>query len=80
MTTRVQKWGHSFAVRIPCAIAQSSQLTIGAEVDVEWKDGAILIVPAKGKKTSLADLLKGVTKDNLHGEVTTGSPIGSEVW
>ena len=29
---------------------------------------------------TLAVLLAGVTEENLHGEVDTGSPVGNEAW
>jgi len=32
------------------------------------------------KKYSLAQLLAGVTPENLHAEVDFGSPVGREVW
>ena len=80
MTTRVQKWGHSLAVRIPRAVAHDSQLTLGAKVEVTCQEGTVLIVPVNETRYRLEDLLAGVTRRNLHGEVTTGVPTGSEVW
>jgi antitoxin MazE len=43
-------------------------------------ESKIVITPIGGKKYSLEELLKGVSKNNLHGEIDTGSPIGKEIW
>jgi antitoxin component of MazEF toxin-antitoxin module len=32
------------------------------------------------RKYSLAELVKGITKKNRHAEVSTGKPVGGEVW
>jgi antitoxin component of MazEF toxin-antitoxin module len=34
----------------------------------------------KKQRLTLADMLKSVTKDNLHSEMDWGVPRGSEVW
>jgi hypothetical protein len=36
----------------------------------------------KGTKSpyTLEELLAGVTQENLHPEIDTGSPVGREVW
>ena len=39
-------------------------------------------IPKKAppKKYPLGDVLKGVTKRKLHGEVPSGAPLGREAW
>lgn len=32
------------------------------------------------RKYSLAELVKGITKKNRHKEVSTGRPVGGEIW
>jgi antitoxin component of MazEF toxin-antitoxin module len=32
------------------------------------------------RKYSLAQLVKGITKKNRHDEISTGRPVGGEVW
>ena len=80
MTTTVQRWGNSLAVRIPRSVAHDTHLDSGSQVDVRLHDGTILIVPTRGVKYQLEKLLGGVRKTNRHSEVTTGAPVGAEVW
>ena len=80
MTSKVQKWGNSLAVRIPRAFAEEARLASGTEVEVKLRDGEIVIAPVARRKYSLSALLRKVTKHNLHGEVSWGGPVGREVW
>lgn len=49
-------------------------------VDLSINKDSIIITPIGEKEYSLEKLLKGVTKNNLHGEFDTGAPVGKEVW
>ena len=80
MNTKVQKWGKSLGVRIPKALAQDLRLEEGARVDLVAENGRLSVTPVQKKAYSLKDLLGGVTRDNLHGEIDAGSAVGREVW
>jgi antitoxin MazE len=80
MLAKVQKWGNSLGLRIPRAFAADARLEPGSVVDVSLERGGLMVRPVRRKKYALADLLKGIAKRNLHGEVATGDPVGREVW
>ncbi len=80
MQTKIQKWGNSLAIRIPKSFALDINLKQDELVDLSLDESKIVITPIGGKKYSLEELLKGVSKNNLHGEIDTGSPIGKEIW
>ena len=78
MAVKLQKWGNSLGVRIPKAIVEKVNLAENSEVEIESKNGAILIFPAKNGY-SLESLLEAISKDNLHSKddfITEGK----EVW
>jgi antitoxin MazE len=52
----------------------------GAAVELSLTDDGLLLTPARSSPPRLDDLLAGVTRRNLHGEVDTGRPVGREVW
>jgi antitoxin MazE len=80
MTTKIQQWGNSLALRIPKAFAVEAKLHKGAVVDVSEEDGKIILTPVKKKDITLKNLLSGVTKENIHGEISTGKRVGKEIW
>ncbi len=79
MLTKVQKWGNSLAVSIPKAFAQEAHLTRDSLVEIALVDGHIVIEPAPTSSWTLAQLLEGVTDDNIHHEIDAGKPVGKEV-
>ncbi len=80
METNIQKWGNSLGVRLPKGIADSQSLKAGSRVLlVETKTG-IAIKVLKKQRLTLRDMLKRVTKDNLHSELDFGASRGNEAW
>ena len=80
MTTKVQRWGNSLALRIPKLLAQDAHLKKGVGVNLSVVHGRLVIEPSRKPKYSLSDLLRNVTKKNRHAEITTGPAVGNEVW
>ena len=80
MKTRVQKWGNSLALRIPKSFAEDIGLQKETPVEVSLADGKLVITPVTAPELTLKQLLAGVTKENLHHEVDTGSAVGNEAW
>ncbi len=79
MTTRVQKWGNSLALRLPKAIAGEFRLEKGSPVELRVEDGKLIVEPHRPPQYRLEDLLKKVSKRNLHQEIKTGRPVGKEL-
>lgn len=80
MTTTVQKWGNSLALRIPKSFAKDIHLESGAAVDISIVNGRLVIVPSARPKYSLKALVDGITPQNRHGEFDWGKPVGKEIW
>lgn len=82
MTTTIQKWGNSYAVRLPKTAVRKLNLRAGHSVEIrEAVNGQTLsIVPVKLHKQTLAKILSRVTDENRHGEVDWGSAVGNEIW
>jgi antitoxin MazE len=80
MQTRVQKWGNSLGVRIPRSLAEEVGLGAGTEVSLTSKDGELVLRPSLPSRLRLADLVAGITPENIHGCVDTGDAVGSEAF
>ena len=76
----VKKWGNSAAVRIPASVLEAARLELDQFVDVRAERGRIVIEPKHKKEFELADLVSGITADNMHAAVETGAPVGREAW
>jgi antitoxin MazE len=80
MQTRVQKWGNSLGLRIPRGLADEVGLGVGTEVSLIAKDGELVLRPSLPSRLRLADLLAGITPENIHASVDTGDAVGSEAF
>jgi antitoxin MazE len=79
MRAVVKRWGNSAAVRIPRGVMQAAKLEIEQAVDISEADGQVLIVPVRTVQLDLKQLLRGITRKNLHEPVDSGAPIGREL-
>ncbi len=80
MQIRILQSGDDVTLVIPRAVADAARLEPGAVVEASVLDGRLVVAPASRPKYTLEDLLAQVTDENLHGEISTGSPVGEEVW
>lgn len=81
-TTTIQKWGNSYAVRIPVEEIERFHLSEGQSVLVrQARDGkSISITPASARDLTLGELASRITVENKHSVFDWGSAVGREVW
>lgn len=72
MRVTIRKWGNSAAVRIPAAIIKATNLGLDQSIDIREENGRIIIEPIRPGDYNLAQLLAGITPDNLHTEISFG--------
>jgi len=80
MTTKIQKWGNSLAVRIPNEFAENLNWQAGSVVGFEQLGNNKIIISSSRPKYTLEDMVKGITKKNRHKEFDWGKPMGKEIW
>jgi antitoxin MazE len=78
MQVLVKKWGNSASVRIPAAVMEAARLSLDQPVDIREEAGRVIIEPIRTQEFDLAELLAGITDENLHEEIDFGPPVGRE--
>jgi antitoxin MazE len=61
-------------------LADEVGLGAGTEVSLTAKDGELVLRPSLPSRLRLADLLAGITPENIHASVDTGDAVGSEAF
>jgi antitoxin MazE len=79
MIAKTAKWGNSIGVRIPRALAKRVGIGVDSTVEIDEADEGIVIKPVGKKEYSLIELVKGITRQNRHGEADVGRPVGKEL-
>lgn len=80
MSTKVQRWGNSLALRLPKEVTKKLKLSEGVEVDIVSKAKNIVIKPKHTRKFTLEELVSEITPQNRHQETNWGWSIGREIW
>lgn len=80
MSTKVQKWGNSLALRLPKEVTKKLNLAEGVEVDIVSKAKNIVVKPKLTRKFTLEELVSKITPQNRHQETNWGRPVGREIW
>ncbi|PIR46706.1 MAG: AbrB/MazE/SpoVT family DNA-binding domain-containing protein [Candidatus Vogelbacteria bacterium CG10_big_fil_rev_8_21_14_0_10_45_14] len=80
-TTTIQKWGNSYAVRLPLESVRRVNLREGVEVRiVEDKSSSSLHIVPTSTRSTLKEMVGAINKKNKHGEIRWGNGRGREVW
>lgn len=80
MQVRVTKTEHGLAVPIPEDTLSTAGFKEGDIVNLYAHSGWIEVADPSKPHYDIEDLLKGMTAENLHEEISTGPPRGNEVW
>lgn len=78
MQVVLNKWGNSVGLRMPNSILQELDIKPGHRVSIKVESGKAIIEPVRTKEQNLMALLDLITKENLHGEISTGAAVGKE--
>ena len=83
MQGQISRWGNSLGVRIPKEVANRVGLSDGAQVEIEARQGEVVISPIKPRlRYTLEELVTGVTPEEAHAssaEVDWGPDVGREI-
>ena len=78
MSSKIQKWGNSLALRIPKSYAETLELKEGAGVKIKIVKDKLIISKKKKQEIKLNDLLSGINDKNLHKEFVYTKPSAKE--
>ncbi|MCX6787252.1 MAG: AbrB/MazE/SpoVT family DNA-binding domain-containing protein [Candidatus Kaiserbacteria bacterium] len=81
-TTTIQKWGNSYAVRLPKVAMDKLNLRAGHPVEIREmvKGQTLSIIPVRHRAASLSEMIARITKKNRHNATDWGDSVGKEVW
>jgi len=80
MITKIQKWGHSLALRIPKSMAVELKLEENSPLEIRLEDDRLVIYPVTQPEFKLDELLELITPENMHAEAGMSMPVGNEAW
>jgi len=79
MTTKIQKWGNSLALRIPKSFAEAINLKAGTNINLKLEKNRLVVSKDKKQNYKLNELLLKISDKNIHKEIDYGKPAGKEL-
>lgn len=79
MHLNIARWGNSLALRLPSHVTREANLSEGATVQIETRNGSIVVTPIR-KRFKLSELLSKMPEKNRVGEYDWGKAEGDEEW
>ena len=80
MGQTLKKWGNSLSLRIPRVFTDQLHWQENTQVDASIVDGKLVVEAVGAPRYTLDHLLEGMTAENMHEEISTGTALGAEVW
>lgn len=69
MSTKIQKWGNSLAIRIPKSYAEALKFDEGSDVKFKIVKDKLVISRKRKPEFRLENLLDKISEKNLHKEI-----------
>jgi antitoxin MazE len=77
---KVKKWGNSLAIRVPQRVAEDLGLSDNTDIEIKSNGKTMTITASPKQKMTLAELLEGITPENVHPATDWGPDVGKERW
>ena len=78
MKAKLNKWGNSWAIRLPADYLKQLNIDPDQPVDLSIEGKSIVI--SKKKQFTAEELINGITDSNRHKLIDFGPPQGKEIW
>lgn len=80
ITQDLQKWGNSTGIRIPKKVLNAANLKPNQTMAISLQNDSVVLTPLRDEaEPTLDSMLKGVTPENVHGEIDWGQDVGAEL-
>lgn len=80
MTTTIQKWGNSQAVRLSKSIMTEANLHDNDMIDISVNDDGTITIKKSVKRKTLKELLADYDEEYERIDIDWGKPQGKEIW
>lgn len=83
MKVAFQRWGNSFALRVPKKFVDKIGATDGKAAEMTVRNGKLVVEivrsPQRKRRCKLDELVAGKTPETSHEAIGFGPPLGNEI-
>ena len=70
----------TISLTVPLGIETKINLEPGFEIEWQVDGDRLILTPKLQKRLTIEELAAGITPENRHAYIDTGSPVGQEAW
>jgi antitoxin MazE len=80
MLVHFEKTDHGIILQLPDELAANPVFASGDMVNVARENGRLVVTRPDELTYDIEEMIASITDENRHAEISTGPPVGNEVW
>lgn len=80
MLVHFEKTDRGIVLELPDELVADTIFTSGGVVEVSRENGHLIVTHPDEPRYDIEEMIASITDENRHAEISTGRPVGNEVW
>ncbi len=80
MLVHFEKTDQGIVLQLPDELAANPVFASGDVVNVSRENGRLVVTRPDEPTYDIEEMIASITEENRHAEISTGRPVGNEVW
>lgn len=80
MLVHFEKIDGGVTLQLPEELAANPVFSSGDMVNVSRENGRLVVTKPEEPAYDIEEMIASITDENRHAEISTGRPVGNEVW
>lgn len=80
MLVHFEKTDQGIVLELPDELALNPVFASGDVVEVARENGRLVVTRPDEPRYDIEEMIASITDENRHTEISTGRPVGNEVW
>ena len=80
MLVHFEKTDGGIVLQLPDELAANPVFASGDTVNVSRENGRLVVTKPGEPTYDIEEMIASITDENRHAEISTGRPVGNEVW
>ncbi len=80
MLVHFEKTDQGIVLQLPDELVENPVFDSGGMVNVTRENGRLVVTHPDEPTYDIGEMIASITDENRHAEISTGRPVGNEVW
>lgn len=80
MLVHFEKTNGGLVLQLPDELSDNPVFSSGDTVNISRENGRLVVTRPDEPTYDIEEMIASITEENRHAEISTGRPVGNEVW